>query len=217
MKHILEVDGIQLEFNNSKILLSVYIKCETGKITGLLGKNGTGKSCLMRIINKSLDCESSIRIDGKSINQLKHIHKEIHYAPQHNFIPKHLTLKTVFSHFSLSYSLFEIWFPEFSSKSNDSIGVLSGGERRIVELYIIVKSKTKFVLLDEPFTHLSPIQIERLKELILEEKSNKGFLLTDHLYQHIMHFSDNLYLLKDGRTILINNKEEIEALGYARL
>ena len=67
MKHILEADGIQLAFDNRKILLSIYLKCETGNITGLLGKNGTGKSCLMRIIHSSLYCESSIRIDGKSI------------------------------------------------------------------------------------------------------------------------------------------------------
>jgi ABC-type multidrug transport system ATPase subunit len=217
MKHILEADGIQLEFNNRTILMSIYLKCETGKITGLLGKNGAGKSCLMRIIHKSLACESSIRIDGKSINQLSSINEHILYLPQHNFIPKYLQLKKIFSHFSLSYSIFETKFSEFSSKSNYSIGSLSGGERRLVEIYIIVTSKTRFVMLDEPFTHLSPIQIERVKELILDESTNKGFIVSDHMYQHILSISNNLYLLKDGSTIPIKNQEEIETLGYARL
>lgn len=217
MKHTLEADGIQLEFNNRLILLSIYLKCETGKITGLLGKNGAGKSCLMRIIHKSLDCESSIRIDGSSINQLSPINDHILYLPQHNFIPKHLTLKAVFLHFKLDYTLFEKKVPEFAFKKDYSIGSLSGGERRLVEIYLIVKSKAMFVLLDEPFTHLSPIQIDRVREFILEEKLNKGILVSDHLYQHILNLSDELYLLKDGRTILLKNRAEIETLGYARL
>jgi ABC-type multidrug transport system ATPase subunit len=217
MKHILEADGIQLEFNNRKILLSIYLKCETGSITGLLGKNGAGKSCLMRIIHSSLVCESSIRINGKSIKTLKQNKEQILYLPQHDFIPKHLTLKSVFSHFSINYSLFENWFPEFSTKYKNSIGSLSGGERRLVEIFLLVTSKAQFVLLDEPFTHLSPIQIERVIALILEEKSKKGFLVSDHLYQHVQKISNNLYLLKDGCTIPITNKEEIETLGYARL
>lgn len=217
MKHILEADGIQVEFNNKKILLSIYLKCETGKITGLLGKNGSGKSCLMKIIHQSLDCEGSIRIDGQPLKQLNHFNKQILYLPQHNFIPNNLFLKSVFDHFSLDFTGFKNIFPEFSSKEKDSIGSFSGGEKRLIELYIIIKSNTKFVLLDEPFTHLSPIQIERVRELILFEKANKGFLLTDHMYQHIINLSDNLYLLREGRTIPINNKEEIETLGYARL
>ncbi len=217
MKHILEADGIQLEYDNRKILLRIYLKCETGNITGLLGKNGTGKSCLMRIIHSSLECESSIRINGKSIKHLPQNKKQILYLPQHHFIPKHLTLKSVFSHHAINYSTFVNKFPEFSTKYKNSIGSLSGGERRIVETYLLIVSKALFVLLDEPFTHLSPVQIESIIALILEEKSNKGFLVSDHLFQHILSISNNLYLLKDGATILINNQEEIESLGYARL
>ena len=50
MNHKLEIDSIQFEFNGRKILSDIYLQCETGKITGLLGKNGEGKSCLMNII-----------------------------------------------------------------------------------------------------------------------------------------------------------------------
>ena len=125
MKHILEADGIQLAFDNRKILLSIYLKCETGNITGLLGKNGTGKSCLMRIIHSSLYCESSIRINGKSTKQLPQNKRQILYLPQHHFIPKHLTLKSVFSHYAIDYSKFENKFPEFSTKYRNSMYWLS--------------------------------------------------------------------------------------------
>ena len=69
MKHVLEADGIQLEFNGRKVLSDVYLKCETAKITGLLGRNGQGKSCLMNIIYGSLPSEKSVRFDHVSIKE----------------------------------------------------------------------------------------------------------------------------------------------------
>jgi ABC-type sugar transport system ATPase subunit len=50
MHNFLEIDGIQLQFKEKKILSAIYIKCETNQVTGLLGKNGQGKSCLMNIL-----------------------------------------------------------------------------------------------------------------------------------------------------------------------
>jgi ABC-type sugar transport system ATPase subunit len=50
MTNILEVDSILLEFDLKRVLQDVYLKSETGKVTGLLGRNGSGKSCLMKIL-----------------------------------------------------------------------------------------------------------------------------------------------------------------------
>jgi ABC-type lipopolysaccharide export system ATPase subunit len=94
---------------------------------------------------------------------------------------------------------------------------LSGGERRLINVYIIIRSRSRFALLDEPFSHLMPLQIEQIKELMQEEKKNKGFLITDHLYQHIVDVSDKFYILSDGKTHLAKSIGDIERLGYARL
>ena len=72
-------------------------------------------------------------------------------------------------------------------------------------------------MLDEPFTHLNPIQIEKVKDFFFEEKSNKGLLLTDHMYRHILEISDDLNLLADGRIHAVKCPEEIESLGYAKI
>jgi ABC-type multidrug transport system ATPase subunit len=217
MNHILEADGIQLEFNGRKILSSVYIKCETGKITGLLGRNGQGKSCLMKIIHGSLKAEKSVRIDNISRNEAFKVPYLLKYLPQFNFIPRFLTLKRVFKDFDQNFESFCSRFPEFTLSYNTSIGTLSGGEIRVVSLYVILTSPALFVMLDEPFTHLNPIQIEKVKELLHEEKANKGLLLTDHMYKHITEVSDALYVLTNGKTHLAKSMEDIEALGYARL
>lgn len=85
MKHILEADSIQLEFNGRKILSDIYLKCETGTITGLLGRNGEGKSCLMQIIYGSLNCEKSVRVDNLPQKNASRFPKTLLYLPQFNY------------------------------------------------------------------------------------------------------------------------------------
>lgn len=218
MNHKLEIDSIQFEFNGRKILSDIYLQCETGKITGLLGKNGEGKSCLMNIIYGSLRCEKSVRFDNVPIIQAFKRPNLLMYLPQFNFIPKTLSLQRIFQDFGLDYNKFQNTFSEFIIvDKKTSISNLSGGERRLIELYIIVKSATQFVMLDEPFTHLNPLQIEKVKELLKEEKANKGLLITDHMYRHVVDVYDNLYVLTKGKTFFAKNIVDIETLGYAKL
>ena len=217
MIHTLEADSIQLEFDGRRVLSSIYLKCATGRITGLLGRNGQGKSCLMKIIYGSLRCEKSVRIDNVAHYEAFKRPDLLLYLPQFHFIPRHLSLRRVFRDFAVDYAPFAQRFPEYASRYPSSIGSLSGGGHRLVELYVILMSRSCFALLDEPFTHLSPLQIEKVKELLLEEKSNKGLLITDHLYRHVTHVADSLYILAEGRTHLSKSPEDIERLGYARM
>lgn len=213
----LEADSIQLQFGERVVLSNIYLKCETGQITGLLGRNGHGKSCLLKIIYGTLKCEKSVRMDGVALHEAFKRPDLLLYLPQFNFIPKSLSLKRVFQDFDLDFLSFTQRFPEFASKYKSSVGSLSGGGSRLVELYVILKSPSHFALLDEPFTHLSPLQIEKAKELLLEEKTNKGLVITDHMYKHIIDVCDNLYVLANGKIHLTKNSEEIETLGYARI
>jgi len=217
MTHSLEVDSIQLAFNGRSILTSVYLRCETGKIVGILGRNGQGKSCLMKIIYGTLKCESSIRLDKSSENDKLSDPFCITYLPQFNFVPKKLSVKRILEDFELDYIAFEKKFPEFSTRFCSAVGSLSGGELRILELYIVAKSKSYFSMFDEPFTHLNPRQIEKAKELLHEVKESKGVIVTDHMYKDIVEVSDSLYVLSNGVTYLTKEIKDIERLGYARL
>lgn len=218
MIHKLEADSILLTLDTRTILSDIYLKCETGKITGLLGRNGNGKSCLMNIIYGSLNATSkSIRIDDKYLLNGYQRPDLLSYLPQFNFIPKQLSLKRVFSDFQLDYAGFESLFPEFNSKYNSKIKELSGGQRRLTELYMALTGPSEFALLDEPFSHLSPVTIEIVMDFIRSCKQNKGIIITDHLFRSIIEISDNIYLLTDGKSRLIKNLEEIEFYGYAKM
>jgi ABC-type branched-subunit amino acid transport system ATPase component len=215
MKNILEFDSIQLSFGERTILSDVFVRCETNMVTALLGRNGQGKTCLFKIVYGELKTENkSIRFDGKQINQAFSRPDLLRYLPQFNYIPGFLRLQRVFEDFGLDFSEFANRFPEFRSMLNNRIKNLSGGERRFVETYVILKSKTQFVILDEPFTHLMPLQIEKIIQLINEEKANKGIIVTDHLYNAILDIADSVYVLANGETHLLKSNTELEKFGY---
>lgn len=217
MKHKLEADGIELFFGARKILGDIYLKCETGSITGLLARNGEGKTCLMNIIYGSLKANSSsVRFDDVKIANAYKRPELLTYLPQFNFIPASFSLKRIFEDFEIPYDGFEAFFPEFKDRQNVKIKKLSGGHRRLVEVYVTIKSKAQFVMLDEPFSHVMPLHIEKLKTLLEIEKQHKGFLITDHMYHQIITTSDNLYVLTEGKIHLTKSTEDIEKLGYVR-
>ncbi len=217
MTNILEVDSVILEFGNKRVLQDVYLKSETGKVTGLLGRNGTGKSCLMKILfGELVPYNSSVRINGDSLLTSHRSSMDLKYLPQKGFVPGYLKIKRVLSDFNLDFSDFIIHFPEFKKYPNTRLKNLSGGERRIIEIYIILVSKTKFCMLDEPFSQIMPIYVETIKNLIKREKENKGIILTDHKYKEIINICDNLFVINDGKTYLTKNIKDLELLGYAK-
>lgn len=214
-KHILEIDSAELAFGGRSILSGVYLLAETGCVTAVLGRNGCGKSCLMKILSGALKAGfCSMRIDGKWHGRFTE--KEVRYLPQHAFIPGWLRLERVLRDFGLSREELERWFPLFVPLRGSRIGELSGGEQRILECFVILRSRTQFVLLDEPFSQIAPLHVETLQTLIRQEKMAKGILLTDHMYRHVTGIADRLYVMADGQAYPCANDEELVQRGYLR-
>lgn len=214
-KHILEIDSAELAFGGRSILSGVYLLAETGCVTAVLGRNGCGKSCLMKILSEALKAGfCSMRIDGKWHGRFTE--KEVRYLPQHAFIPGWLRLERVLRDFGLSREELERWFPLFVPLRGSRIGELSGGEQRILECFVILRSRTQFVLLDEPFSQIAPLHVETLQTLIRQEKMAKGILLTDHMYRHVTGIADRLYVMTDGQAYPCENDEELVRRGYLR-
>ncbi|HEV2478974.1 MAG TPA: ATP-binding cassette domain-containing protein [Puia sp.] len=215
MSYVLEFDSIRLSFGGRVILCDIYMKCETGKITGVLGRNGQGKSCLFNIVYGELEPdEKSVRFDKVSVAKAYKRPDLLRFLPQFDFIPKSFTISRVFDDFGLDWRELEKRFPEFASRHRVPMGKLSGGQYRFLQTYAILKAESRFVILDEPFTHLMPLQIEKIIEVIKEEKERKGLLITDHLYRPIMEIADRLYLLADGKTHPVRTLADMEELGY---
>jgi len=209
--NILEIDSIQLQIRGKSLLSDIYIQCLTGKITALLGLNAAGKSSLMKIIMGLLNSESkSIRINHQSLTDAS---LAIQYLPQHYFVPGHLTVARFLKDYKIAEHALIADFPIFKDQIQYPVKRLSGGLRRLAEVYTLIKSPSKFTLLDEPFTHLMPIHKEKIK-LLIQQESSKGFLITDHLYKDLLDCADRYYLLQNGKTWPVNKLEDLLKYGY---
>lgn len=212
---LFEIDNVELRMGSDHLLKGIYLKAQTGKITGILGANGCGKSSLLSILFGSLSPDHKlIRIDSKPYLKPLFTYNIVKLLPQNSFIPSHLKIKTIFSLFGVPWSQFIADFDSFSTYSNSTVREISGGERRLIEAYLIIKSKADLVLLDEPFTHLSPIYIEKFTKILKKEAKTKAVVMTDHLYHHIIDLADDLYFLTNGCTQLIKDPVELEDLKY---
>ena len=217
MKNLLEIDSVQLRFGERTVLNNVYLKSETGKITGILGRNGCGKTCLLRLIFGEIRTnEKSVRINENILYEDYRNPKDMQMLPQFNFLPKYIKVMQAFKYFEVDFSEFCDLFPEFSAWRQFKISKLSGGNARIIETYLILKSNTKFCILDEPFTHLSPKNVEIFIEIIKQEKEKKGIILTDHIYHYIIKISDYLYMIKDCASHKIDNLDKLKDYGYLK-
>lgn len=214
---LLEADGIWLQFGDRKILQSVYLRLEVGKVTGLLGRNGAGKTSLLRSILGLMPTESqSVRVNGRYMTKPFKQPGLIRYLPQHPLAPASLTVRRAFDWYGVAWESVCDENPGAERLERQPFGALSGGERRWLETLLVLKSDVAFVLLDEPFSHVMPLQVEHLRQTIEREKARKGILISDHLYRHVLALSDSVYFLTNGgRTMLLQNPEsDLQDLGY---
>lgn len=212
---MLEIDNVELSFDTKKILWGIYIKAEKGKITSILGRNGSGKSSLLKIIFGNLTPKyATIRIDSNyTKNPLFKYHK-LSFLPQHALLPIRITVEAAFDFFKVDWSLFISLFENFKRYKKTKISDLSSGEIRILETYLILQKESEIILLDEPFSFIAPIYIEKIKQLLIKAKENKIVIITDHYFKEILSVSDCMYLIKNGNSKLISSKEALQKEGY---
>jgi lipopolysaccharide export system ATP-binding protein len=211
----LKADSIELAFDGRKILQDVHLACKQGEVIGLLGRNGCGKSSLLKAIFGTLNAAHRyVSIDDRFIHKGYH-NNRIAYLPQHNYLPANIRIDKLAKLLvdPLSWDEFAA-LPIFQRYFNKTAAQVSGGELRQLETMMIIHSKADFILLDEPFTHISPIQADEFKPVIRACAKRKGIIVTDHQYYNILEVSDKVILLKDGCTKHITNNDELITYGY---
>lgn len=211
-------ESIEKQFGSKMLLNDIALSCKTGEIVGLLGRNGTGKSTLLKIIFGSESATHKfVRVNKKVMQHFWDNRKLITYLPQHSFLPNHKKIKTLIPYFIHQKNIsefcnLEVVKPLLSLKSNE----ISGGNKRVLEILLLIFSDSQFVLLDEPFHSLAPKNIELIKELISKESSKKGFIISDHQYKEVLKISTKTYLLFSGSLKLIKNIEDLKFYQYVK-
>lgn len=214
-------------YRGRRVVDHVSLEFETGKITALLGPNGAGKTTtfymivgLVRPNSGHVFLESTESTELTKWPMYKRARAGIGYLPQEASVFRNLTVE---ENLRLVLELRGVSKTEQNKKIKELLGelgmldfrsskgrVLSGGERRRVEIARALASDPKFILLDEPFTGIDPRTIEELQSILLQLKERGiGILITDHNVGATLGITDWNYILIDGRISKEGDREAI--------
>jgi lipopolysaccharide export system ATP-binding protein len=217
-------EGLVKAYKGRKVVQGVSFDVSQGEIVGLLGPNGAGKTTTFYMTTGLVKPNAgTVFLDSTDITHwpmYKRARAGIGYLPQEASVFRKLTVK---DNLRLVMELRGMRKAEIEQKIEallselhiqkikDSTGnVLSGGERRRVEIARALASDPKFILLDEPFTGIDPVTIEELQLIIQALKQRGiGILITDHNVSATLRITDRNYILIDGHIIASGSGEQI--------
>lgn len=219
---VLKVKAISKSVKNKQIINQISFDISEGQIVGLLGPNGAGKTTTFYSILGLTKIDSGeVFLNDENITEIpphKRAEVGMSYLPQEPSIFRNLSVKlNILGVAERNFlkkgdltNFYQRTIKEFGLESiEDSMGyVLSGGQRRKVEIARCLASKPKLILLDEPFAGIDPLAIEDIKN-VLKSLSDKGIsiLITDHNLRETIDICDYSIVIKDGR-ILDKGKKE---------
>lgn len=220
----IRAEGLVKRYRARKVVNGVSLAMETGEVVGLLGPNGAGKTTTFYMITGLVrPGEGRVFLYNNEITKwpmYRRARAGIGYLPQEASIFRRLTVeenlrlvlemrnfKKKQQKETIDRLLSELGIERLRHQRG---GVLSGGERRRVEIARSLATEPKFILLDEPFTGIDPRTIEELQAIISELKTRGiGILITDHNVGATLGITDRNYILVDGEIIKEGDRDAI--------
>ncbi|MDC0037156.1 LPS export ABC transporter ATP-binding protein [Alphaproteobacteria bacterium] len=209
----LQVNKISKSFGNKQVVRNISLNINRGEIVGLLGPNGAGKTTTFYIIVGLIKPDTGeIYIENIDVSNLPIYlrgQKGISYLPQEASIFRGMNvednlmsiIEIIEKNKDKHQIILENLLNEFDIqhvRKSKSI-VLSGGERRRLEIARTLASNPKYLLLDEPLTGIDPVSIEEIKIIIKKLKNkNIGVLITDHNVRETLKIVDKVYIVNEG-------------------
>jgi lipopolysaccharide export system ATP-binding protein len=197
----LTLDAVEFGYRGIPLLRGIYLEICRGEVIGLLGSNGSGKTTLMEIAAGQITPASgSVLVNGTRIVRPSRRQRFecIGYLPQESMIPAAMTPVSLAGYLPDTGRAFytaEIPAEHLSMR----VGDLSWGQRRIVEIILVLALGRPYLLMDEPFTGLDPIVCQHVVSLIRAAAADgTGVLLADHYRHHLERAVDRLVLLENG-------------------
>ena len=211
---LLECKHLYKEFDNKQILKDINLKIPRGKIIGLLGKNGTGKSTLIKLINDLLTPTSGeILINGEKPGvKSKEI---ISYLPERTYLDKEMTIKQVIKYFEEFYKNFDTQkaikvLKDSNLDINTKISKMSKGMQEKLQLILVMSRNTELYVLDEPLGGVDPATRDYILDTILSNFSEgASVIISTHLISDIERILDEVIFIDNGEIIITSSADEL--------
>ena len=222
--HLLEIQGLTKSYDGKKVVDGVNMKVKRGEVVGLLGPNGAGKTTTFYMVVGMLKPdEGSMIFDGRDITKLamyKRSRSGIGYLSQEPSLFRKLTVEenimAILETLDLPRSLRKKRLKALLSElriahlSKKKAYMLSGGERRRLEITRALVTNPLFILLDEPFSGIDPIAVADAQEIITElRQKGMGILLTDHNVRETLEITNRSYIMAEGRILISGTAEQL--------
>jgi lipopolysaccharide export system ATP-binding protein len=227
----LSLENLVKIYNGRQVVNSVNMKIKNNRVVGLLGPNGAGKTTTFYMtIGMIKPDKGHIFLDDEDITTYPmylRARRGVGYLPQETSVFKKLTVKQNIMAILETLSISKLEQEERADMLLDELGIkhlmnqkanlLSGGERRRLEITRALATNPSFILLDEPFAGIDPLAVIDIKNII-EHLKNRGIgiLISDHNVRETLEACDKAYILNDGKIIESGPPEKIVSSKTAR-
>lgn len=217
---MLEIKNLTKKFGKNVAVNNISFNVENGKIYGLIGRNGAGKSTTFRMILGIIEpTEGTVLYDEKKIKGA--ISDKIGYLPEEgSLIPAYTVLELCEYYGALKLMKPEeirerllYWLEEFNVVEflNKKIKDLSKGNKQKIQFIVSVLHDPDLIILDEPFSGLDPLSVEEIKRAVLKLKEQgKTIIFSSHRMDHVEELCESVILLDKGNAILQGNLKDLE-------
>ena len=211
---LLEINNLNKSFDNKEILKDINLSIQSGKIIGLLGKNGVGKTTLIKLINDLLTPTSGeILIKGQKIGV--ETKKVISYLPERTYLNKQMKVSEVISYFGDFYDNFDSekakkLLKDLDLDINQKLTQMSKGMQEKVQLVLVMSRNADLYVLDEPLGGVDPATRDYILDTILSNfNENASVIISTHLISDIEKILDEVIFIDKGEIVLHSDADKL--------
>lgn len=211
---LVEFKHLYKEFDGKNILKDVNLKIEKGVIVGLLGKNGVGKTTIIKLVNDLLTpTKGEILING--LKPGVESKKIISYLPERTYLDKDMKVSEILKYFAIFYEDFDTekatkLLIDLGIKTNEKLIKMSKGMQEKVQLILVMSRNADLYILDEPLGGVDPATREYILDTILSNfKEGATVIISTHLIADIERILDKVIFVDKGKIILEGNADEL--------
>lgn len=218
---MLEFNNVTKEFETVTAVKNVSFSLDDGRVLGIVGRNGSGKSTIFRMILNLIEPTSGkITFNNKKIDT--NILNSFGYLPEEGSLLNQFSVIDICEYYGALKLMTKDkvienllpWLKEFNLEHvlETKIKKLSKGNRQKIQFIISILHDPDFIILDEPFSGLDPVSVEELEHAILKLKdSGKTIIFSSHIMEHVENLCDDILLINNGEVLLNGSLSELIA------